>query len=242
MKKPAHIKRIVLLISGLGLSLMMTCPSIGFNQDSPPATISDSDQDRPSGLAGLTGMKADLHIILQDRFGRLSSSELKLYKAGNQVRMEPLKPGSNEDIYIFDYARLKQYRVIVSDKIYFESNLGKSGLAEAQRDGLIPMERYADVAVEKLELAEKVFDGHLCRLTLQVRSLLAPEEKRRKKPLAVDYTLLWIATDLENQPVRIVYTGPDIITKIIEYRNVRIEQMDASLFQPPKDFPSMSPF
>ncbi|HXC61275.1 MAG TPA: hypothetical protein VNV63_01255, partial [Nitrospiria bacterium] len=60
--------------------------------------------------------------------------------------------------------------------------------------------------------------------------------------LAVEYILLWEATDLGNLPVRIVYTGPDYITKIVEYRNVRIEPVDASLFQPPKGFPSMSPF
>jgi hypothetical protein len=243
VKEPARIKRMILFIGGFGLSLLMTYPSIALNQNSLSSTPPDSNQDRLPGPAGLTGMKADRRIILQDRFGRLSSSERKLYRAGMQVRMEPLKPGLHEDIYIYDYAKLKQYRVIPSDKVYFESNLGRSEVAEAQRDGLIPVEKYSDILVEKENLAETTFDEHPCRLMLQVRSLLAPKgSKEAKKRLAVDYTLLWEATDLNNQPVRIVYTSPDFITKIIEYRNARIEQMDASLFQPPKDYPRLSPF
>lgn len=225
----------------------MPIASIGSDrqgQDRPPA-------ESPESNTGLIGMNAHLRIILQDRFGRLSSSEHKLYKAGMQVRIEPLKAGPSsasggsgeEDVYLYDYVNRKQYRVIPSDKIYFETTLSQSGLAEAQRGGLMPLEEYPNVVVEKFKLSETTFDGHPCRLYLQVRSLMATEgSKQKKKRLAVEYTLLWEATDLGNLPVRIVYTAPDYITKIIEYRNVRIEPVDASLFQPPTGFPSLSPF
>ncbi len=256
MKETSHFKRIT-LIGGFGLSLLMAHPSIGSDQsrlpdsqEKPPAAPSDLN-------SGLIGMKADLKIILQDRFGRLSSSEHKLYKVGMQVRIEPLSPGPldpslpdgqrqagpYEDVYIYDYVKRKQYRVILSDKIYFETTISQSGLIEAQREGLMPLEEYPNVVVEKSKLAETTFDGRPCRLYLQVRSLMAAEgSNQKKKRLAVEYTFLWEATDLGNQPVRIVYTDPDYITKIIEYRNARIEQVDASLFQPPKSFPSLSPF
>jgi hypothetical protein len=246
-KETFHLKHIT-LIGGLGLFLLMAVPSIG--SDQPPPS---NNQEQ----VGLIGMKADLKIILHDSFGRLSSSEHKLYKAGMRVRIEPLsigtpdlnlpdeqrQTGAYEDVYIYDYVNRKQYRLILSDKIYFETTISQSGLIEAQRDGLIPLEEYPNVEVEKPKLAETTFDGHPCRLYLQVRSLTATEEsKQKKKRLAVEYILLWEATDLGNLPVRIVYTGPDYITKIVEYRNVRIEPVDASLFQPPKGFPSMSPF
>lgn len=263
MRETSHFKRIT-LIGGFGLSLLMAIPSIGSDQPPLPDSQEKPPVVSPDLNSGLIGMKTDLKIILQDRFGRLSSSEHKLYKAGMRVRIEPLstgpldpslrlpdgqvpdelkQAGPYEDVYIYDYVKRKQYRVILSDRIYFETTISQSGLVEAQREGLMPLEEYPNVEVEKSKLAETTFDGHPCRLYLQVRSLTATEgSKQKKERLAVEYTLLWEATDLGNLPVRIVYTGPDYITKIIEYRNVRIEPVDASLLQPPKGFPSLTPF
>lgn len=253
LKETSLFKRIT-LIGGFGLSLLASDPSIGSDQPRPP--------DLPDRLAGsqeqpgLTGLKADFKIILQDRFGRLSSSEHHLYKAEMLVRIEPpsfqpLGPnldgqkqaGPSDEIYIYDYTKRKQYRLIPSGKIYFETVIPQSGLIEAHREGLVSLQEPLNVETKKLKLAETIFDGHPCQLYLQIRSLMSGEgSKQKRKRLAVDYTLLWEAADLENLPVRILYTSPDYITKTIEYRNARIEQMDASLFQPPKDFRSLSPF
>jgi len=244
LKETSLLKRIT-LIGGFGLSLLTADLSIGSDQLHPP----DGQEQ-----TGLTGLKADLKIILQDRFGRLSSSEHHLYKADKLVRIElpPSQPSDpnpldgqspSEEIYIYDYANRKQYRLIPARTIYFETVIPQSGLIEAQREGLVSLQEPLNVETKKLKLAETIFDGHPCLLYLQIRSLMSGEgTKQKKKRLAVEYSLLWEAADLGNLPVRIVYTSPDYITKIIEYRNARIEQMDASLFQPPKDFRSLSPF
>jgi hypothetical protein len=117
-------------------------------------------------------------------------------------------------------------------------------LIEAQREGWIPPKESSKIETKKIKLGETDFDGHPCLLYLQVRSLMTGAEapKQKKKRIAVEYTLLWEATDLENLPVRILYTGPDYVTKITEYRNIRMERMDAALFQPPKNFRGLSPF
>ena len=242
MRKRSSLKWIV-FIGGLGLSLLTPVALIGAGgpvPEKPPAALSDLNSER-------IGMKADLKIILQDRFGRLSASEHKLYKAGLQVRLEPWKadpssPGG-EDIYIYDYEKQRQYRVIVSEKIYFVSVIGRAVSIEAQREGLIPFEAHPNVKVERTKLAETIFDGRPCLLYLEVRSLMAAEEsKGKKRRLAAEHFLIWEAVNLKNQPVRVVYTDPNYITKIIEYRNARIERMDPSVFLPPKGFPGLSPF
>src|SRR5262249_27860390 len=149
----------------------------------------------------------------------------------------------SEDTFIYDYARRKQFRLIPSSKIYFETPIAPSGFIEAQREGWIPWQESSNIESKKIRLAETTFDGHPCLLYLEVKSLMSAEgSKRKKKPLAVGYSLLWEATDLENLPVRIVYTGPDYVTKIIEYRAARIEQADPALFRPPGDFRGLSPF
>ena len=254
IKEASLFKRIV-LIGGFGLSFLTAQSSIGSDSSPHPPL-----PDRPAGgqeQTALTGLKADLKIILQDRFGRLSSLEHHFYKAGRLVRIEPppsspvdpnlpdgQRPtGPSEDIYIYDYTKRKQYRLIPSSNIYFETGIPPAGLIEAQREGWISLEESSNVETKKLKLAETTFDGHPCLLYLKVRSLMAAEgPKQKRKRLAVEYSLLWEAADLENLPVRIVYTGPDFITKIIEYRNARIERMDAALFQPPKGFLGLSPF
>jgi hypothetical protein len=154
--------------------------SIGSDQSHPdPPDRQAGSQDQ----TGLTGLKADLKIILQDRFGRLSSSEHNLYKAGMLVRIElpssgPLdinpmdgkeQAGPSEDIYIYDYAKRKQYRLIPSGKIYFETVIPQTGLIEAHRDGLVSLQDPPNVETNKLKLAETIFDGHPCLLFLQVR-------------------------------------------------------------------------
>ena len=68
MRETSHSK-LITLIGGLGLSLLTTHLSVGSDQPRLPDL-----PDRQAGSqeqAGLSGMKADLKIILQDRFGRL---------------------------------------------------------------------------------------------------------------------------------------------------------------------------
>jgi hypothetical protein len=230
----------------LGLFLLTAHSAIG----------SDSSGDSASRERTDIGLTADLRIILQDRSGRSSNSEHRFYKSGMLVRIEPPPAGpadpnlpdgqkqaaAADDVYIYDYAKRKQYRLIPSSKIYFETTIAASGFIEAQREGWIPWQESSNIEAKKIKLAETTFDGHPCQLYLEVKSLMSTEGSKRKKPLAVEYSLLWEATDLENLPVRIVYTGPDYVTKIIEYRAARMQKADPALFRPPGDFRGLSPF
>lgn len=200
------------------------------------APVSGTDAQLIAGKEGETlGLVADLHTIIVDKTGKESASEARIHMLGKRLRFES-KGSSKGEVNIYDFDILRELRVVSQDRIFFERKIPRSFLIKAERDGLYRPDN-PNITIDKIRLKEDRVDNHPTLLYLVVRSL-----KTGEKTVAKDYSMVWEATDLNNNPVRIVYPMPDFSTVIVEYRNATIEKLDPSLFLPPPDFLNLSPF
>lgn len=186
----------------------------------------------------LPGFVADLTTTIFFRDGRSLTTEARVYRADHLLRQEPKDSG--DDVIIFDFAARKINRLVPSQKISLESPLPAQVLVKAKREGLIPSEPNPHISEEKIILGTVEFDGHPCDLTLLIKGVKA-EKKIKGRPPLKEYTLIWMARDL-HIPLRVSYTQADLSTVLIEYRHLRRETLDPSIFRIPEGFLNTTPF
>lgn len=181
------------------------------------------------------GLVADLYTTTINKTGKESISVAKIYRLGKRLRFET-KESSTGEFSIFDFDLLKEMRVVPQDRVFFERKINRSFLIKAEREGLYAPDN-PNVRIDRIRLKEDRTDNHPTVLYFIVRSM-----KTGEKTVARDYGMVWEATDLGNIPIKIVYPMSDFSTVIVEYRNAAMEKLDPSLFLPPPDFFSLSPF
>ena len=161
-----------------------------------------------------------------------------------RVRFEPYSEEGNvsyHEVHLYDFERQQMRRVFLDDKIYFEAELNENSRIKAMRDGWIPWKDLPNTTRRKIRLKEDFANDHPSVLYLLELKVEIPRAKKSKLTFQ-EYSLLWEATDLKGLPVRIIYFLPDRTTVVVDYKNVKLEDPDPSLFEPPKGFRNLSPF
>lgn len=200
------------------------------------AAVSGTDARLIAGEEGVSaGLSADVYTTTINKAGKESISEAKIYRLGKRLRIES-KESRTGEVSIYDFDLLKEMRVVPQDRVFFERRITRSFLIKAEREGLY-MPVNPNIKINRIRLKEDRTDNHPTVLYLVVRSM-----KTGEKTVARDYSMVWEATDLGNIPIKIVYPMSDFSTVIVEYRNVTMDKLDPSLFLPPPDFLSLSPF
>ncbi len=185
--------------------------------------------------APMPGFTADVRTTLTFPRAPHLTIEAKVMKAGPLVRYESRE--KSEEVEIYDFARRRLIRLILAQRLAFESLIPPRFLAKAQRESLVSVEPQPDLVVQRIRLGEATIEGHPCDIVLVVKSLAGRKGRRAPK----EYTLIWEARDL-GVPVRVSYSQADFSVVLVEYRNLRPATLDPSVFQPPADFLQASPF
>ena len=183
-------------------------------------------------VAQLTGLVADLTVVLIPPHGRRLITEARVLKAGDLVRYEGLAPDGAYTI--FDFGRGLSYRVVPSEQIALRTMLAPQFVANARRQGLAEQPPNPRVTETRISLGRDVFDGHPCTIQLVIRG-------SRQSSRTREFTLVWFAEDLK-MPVKLSYTERDGSVIIVEYRNATTRPLDPALFRVPEDFLTTSPF
>ncbi|MBI5747410.1 MAG: hypothetical protein HZA13_10470 [Nitrospirae bacterium] len=200
------------------------------------AVVSGADARLIAEEEGVSaGLSADLYTTTINKAGKESISVAKIYRLGKRLRFES-KESRTEEVSIYDFDLLKEMRVVPQDRVFFERKITRSFLIKAEREGLYAPDN-PNIKIDRIRLKEDRTDNHPTVLYLVVRSM-----KTGVQTVARDYSMVWEATDLGNVPIKIVYPMSDFSTVIVEYRNVTMDKLDPSLFLPPPDFLSLSPF
>lgn len=201
-------------------------------------------QDAASSPQESLGFNADFSstTILRDR-GEIVQ-EGRIYALGSRIRLEP-KGEEGADGYkeaqIYDFDRLKMYRVFPGDRIYFESDLTKNSRLKAMQDGWIPWEDDPQIQRRKIRLKEDMINDYSCILYLQERRREI-STGRKSTTILTEYSLVWEAHDLKSFPVRIIYFPTSRRIVIVDYKNVVHQKLETSLFRPPEGFLNLNPF
>ena len=195
------------------------------------ATESNAPEAPPP--ASFPDLSAELQITLIDRSGHSSTTKSHILRSGRVVRYEARETDPPE-ITIRDYNQSKEFRIYDNDKIYFETAIPVRGEVKAQRDGMFPWKEYEQIELKRIVLRTDTVEGHPCEIVLMLRSL------KDQKASGIEYTLLWEATDLNRQPLRVAYHQTNTLV-ITELRNIAPGPVDASLLKPPDGYSGMSP-
>jgi len=190
------------------------------------------------------GFTADFVSTLIPQAREKSIFSGRIYASPPRIRFEPYRQegnGSYNEIHLYDFERQQMRRVFLEDKIYFEVELNETSRLKAMQDGWIPWKDLPNTKRRKIRLKEDFANDHPSVLHLLERRIEIP---RAKKPNFIfqEYSLFWEATDLKGLPVRIIYLLSDRTTVVLDYKNVKLEEPDPSLFEPPKGFRNLSPF
>lgn len=180
-------------------------------------------------------LSADLQTTLIDRSGHITISTVHIHRIGKLVRYENTQADPPE-VSIMNFDQLKEYRIYTGDQIYFETIITNRSSAKAQREGLIPVDENPNIIEKRIVLREDTIEGHPTDIVLWIRSIKGRPE------FGSDYTLLWEARDLNRQPLRVAYNQANLSLTIVDFRNVQVETIDATLLTPPSGFVNMSPF
>ena len=168
----------------------------------------------------------------------------RIYALPPRIRFEPYGQegdGSYNEVHLYDFERKQMRRVFLDDKIYFEVELNENSRLKAMQDGWIPWKDFPNTKRRKIRLKEDLANDHPSVLNLLERRLEIPRAKKSNL-IYQEYSLFWEATDLKGLPVRIIYFLSDRTTVVVDFKNVKLENPDPSLFDPPNGFRNLSPF
>ncbi|HEX9757806.1 MAG TPA: hypothetical protein VGB26_08400 [Nitrospiria bacterium] len=165
--------------------------------------------------------------------GGKNESQAKITRVNKSVRFEPLPQG--EEFHIFDYDKLISYRVFPKDQIYFSTRMDQKEFSRAYQQGILPPENSSPLQVQKIKIKETSLNGHSATLYLIGK-------KEGTESSALHYSFVWEAPGLGGLPVRIADTQRDGTTTIIDFINIREEEIKLSFLKPPKDYLHLNPF
>jgi len=222
--------RFYLPLTCLVLLLSLNAPA---QEPSPPAA---------SQQAG--GFTADFTstLIFKDKSHTLLSGRISASPPLVRFEPQPEEPdGIYNEIQLYDFEHQKIRRVFLDDRIYFLVELTGSARMKAMRDGWIPWKDLPMIKRRKIRLKEDFVNDHPCILYLQERKSEVPVDKK-STAASLEYSLIWEAINLQGLPVRIIYFLPNQRTVVVDYKNMKLADLDPPLFNPPEGFLNLSPF
>jgi|GEM_PF-2492386 len=158
------------------------------------------------------------------------------YRHGSAVRFEPDgTPGKDLEVQLIDTERQLFYRIFPNEQVYFEQRLTPAQLYKAVQQGWTPTpEAWSQ---NEILLKEEPWEGHPADLYLVIRKnpFLPAKDPQR------DYALIWLARDLK-VPLRLAYVDPQSHPIIVEFQNLKTENMDGRLFRPPSEYANLNPY
>lgn len=210
----------------------------------PTHTLAAQEPPAQASSQQAIGFTADFfsRVIFRDKDLTIMSG--KLYAAPPQVRFEPEPEeptAAYNEIQLYDFEQQKMRRVFLDDRIYFQIELSENARIKAMRDGWIPWKDHPNIKQTMIRLKEDFVNGHPCVLYLQERKIEAMTDNKTSAPF-LEYSLIWEATDLKRLPVRIIYFPPNHSTVVVDYKNMKLADLDPPLFNPPEGFVNLSPF
>jgi len=173
-------------------------------------------------------------VVLSPEGRRVSAATFTVLLADTRARVEhEVEPGRSgyAEYQLYDFGRMRLYRVFPDDRIYFDGALSAALAAKAFADGWGPQP--PDLTVRTIPLKEDVLSGSPALLTLV---------ERRRNRAVPDYTLVWTAAPPGRLPLRVVYTQGGGHTVVLAYRRVESRASDASAVALPDGFVNLSPF
>jgi len=170
-----------------------------------------------------------------DRRGHASVSQVHIDRSSNIVRYEHRLVDPPE-ISIMDYDKLKEYRIYDGDKIYFETAITGRLENKVQREGILRLEANPIVVEQRVLIHQETLEGHPCDFIVLVRSI------KDRKDIRPDFTWIWEATDLDRQPLRVAYYQTSGSLVVINYKEVKLGNVDPALLKPPSEYISMNPY
>lgn len=180
----------------------------------------------------------DFKITTYLASGATNKSQAKITRWNKLIRFEPIPEG--EEFQIFDYENLIFYRVFPKENIYFSHNINQRELSRAYQQGILLADRPSPLQVQKIKIKETSIKNQPVTLYMVGKKTLEKQGENGAPPL--HYSFVWEAQGLGNMPIRIADTRSDGTTTIIDYSNIRHEEVKPSLFQPPEDYLHLSPF
>jgi hypothetical protein len=190
------------------------------------------------------GFTADFSstLIFKDKAHTLSSG--RIFASPPLVRFEPQPEEPDQaynEVQLYDFEHQKMRRVFLDDRIYFQIELSEKARIKAMQEGWIPWKDFPMIKRRKIRLKEDVINDHPCTLYLQERRWEVPADKMAPAEF-LEYSLVWEATSLKGLPVRIIYFLPNQRIVVIDYKNIKLANLDPPLFNPPDGFIDLSPF
>ena len=174
-------------------------------------------------------------IVLSPEGRQVSVTTFTVLLADTRARLElEDEPGRSgyAEYQIYDFGRMRLYRVFPDDRIYFEGVLSAALAAKAFVEGWGPQPR--DLSVRTIPLKDDTVSDSPAYLTLV--------ERRSGRARAPAYALVWTAIPPGRLPLRVVYTQPGGHTVVLVYRRVESRTIDPSSVAVPDAFVNLSPF
>lgn len=173
-------------------------------------------------------------VVLSPEGRPVSAATFTVLVADNRARVErEAEPGRSgyAEYQLYDFGRMRLYRVFPDDRIYFDGVLSAALAAQAFVEGWGPQP--ADWTVRTIPLKDDVLGD--------VPAGLALVERRRNRARP-DYALVWTAVPPGRLPLRVVYTQEGGQTVELAYRRVESRTIDASRVAVPDGFVNLNPF
>lgn len=191
-------------------------------------------EDAPDGAVPAVFAEIE-QVVLSPEGRQVSMTTFTVLLADTRARVEyGSEPGRSgyAEYQIYDFSRMRLYRVFPDDRIYFEGALSAALAARAFVEGWGPQPR--DLSVRTIPLKDDALSGEPTHLTLV--------ERRSRRARAPAYTLVWTAVPPGRLPQRVVYTQEGGHTVVLTYRRVESRAIDASNVAVPDAFVNLSPF
>jgi len=198
----------------------------------PPPLLSFSEKETQKATL------MDFKITTYLASGGTNKSQAKITRWNKFVRFESIPEG--EEFQIFDYENLIFYRVFPKENIYFSHIINQRELSRAYQQGILLANRPSPLQVQKIKIKETSIKNQAVTLYMVGKKTLEKQGENGAPPL--HYSFVWEAKGLGNIPIRIADTRNDGTTTIIDFSNIRHEEVEPSLFQPPEDYLHLSPF
>jgi hypothetical protein len=174
-------------------------------------------------------------VVLSPEGRQVSVTTFTVLLADTRARVEHGdEPGRSNyaEYQIYDFSRMRLYRVFPDDRVYFEGALAAAMASKAFVEGWGPPPQ--NLAVRTIPLKDDALSGSPAQLSLV--------ERRSPRGRAPEYALVWTAVPPGRLPLRVVYTQPGGHTVVLAYRRVEARAIDASSVSVPEAFVNLSPF
>jgi hypothetical protein len=247
----------------IGIALpapLFAAPPLGENPRGEPPSVQPAQPAQPPEPAApatpvqplpaypdLTGAFTSMSIlktVAQNFTGSLKRHGRKIYLEEESTSSGPI--GYNE-YFIYDLEKNMLYRLLRDEQVYFETPLSIDQRVEAIRKGWVPAEgafpfgkvnvtlSSRDIPLRPDTINKRPAELRLREITAEIPAIGAAPARTAKY-----YSFVWMDQVLA-LPVKISY-GVNYTHSVVEYHNLTVEKVDASLFDIPKDYINLTPY